>query len=304
MADKEQQGQLTSKEIKKLYIRGACTNSIPLAALCGIIYWFGLDKYVALALGFQWFVFLLHGLPQSSEKLYDLSGSLTHFAIVIFSLLRSGIVRSPRQNMVAIASIVWMVRLGSFLYLRITKDGRDDRFSSIKQNWLTFMGAWTIQAMWVMLIQMPVIIINELADEAPLNFIDMIALVGWIMGFAIEVTADIEKFVFRCHTENKEKFITNGMWAYSRHPNYFGEILMWSCISLSVSGSCSCLRLIAGAWLSPAFTAFLLLKVSGVPMVEAAGKKKWGDNPTYLHYTKHTNMIIPGAPALAMQKAA
>jgi steroid 5-alpha reductase family enzyme len=56
------------------------------------------------------------------------------------------------------------------------------------------------------------------------------------------------------------------------------------------------------AWVSPAFTAFLLLKVSGVPMVEAAGKKKWGDNPEYQNYMKHTNMLIPGSPAPPMKK--
>jgi steroid 5-alpha reductase family enzyme len=130
--------------------------------------------------------------------------------------------------------------------------------------------------------------------------IDLAALVGWTVGFLVEVSADIDKFTFRCDPSNKEKFITNGMWAYCRQPNYFGEILMWTSVALSVSCTDSAKSVLMFSWISPIFTAYLLLFVSGVPMVEAAGKKKWGENPEYLHYMKNTNLLIPGFRAPKM----
>lgn len=113
-----------------------------------LLFWYAwglkLELYVYIAVGLQYVVFLLHGLPYKSEKFYDLSGSATHFAVVAASLLSKEQVRSPRQLTIALFSVVWMTRLGSFLYLRISKDGKDGRFDEVKKVWLAFMGAWTI----------------------------------------------------------------------------------------------------------------------------------------------------------------
>jgi len=113
----------------------------------------------------------------------------------------------------------------------------------------------------------------------------------WLISFAIEVVADKQKDDFRRAPENKGKFITTGLWAYSRHPNYFGEIFMW--VGLCISGS-SCFHG-AGwlAWLSPLVTILLLTKVSGVPLLEASGQKRWGNDPAYQHYMQHTPCILP-----------
>jgi len=128
-------------------------------------------------------------------------------------------------------------------------------------------------------------------------------LVGWLIGFTFEVAADVEKFVFRTKPENKGKFIQDGVWALCRQPNYFGEILMWCSIALAVSMSAykSGDNTLYWAWLSPFFTTFLLLKVSGIPMIEAAGKKKWGHLPEYQNYMANTNRLIPGRPAKKME---
>jgi len=197
------------------------------------------------------------------------------------------------------ASVAWMTRLGSFLYLRISKDGRDERFDDLKKTWWSFLGCWTIQALWVVVIQTPVILINSRQDTTPLGPADYAAVAFWILGFMIEFCADNEKFVFRSNQDNRSKFITSGIWAYSRHPNYFGEILMWAALALSagftkdIKGHASPLF----AWLSPVFTAFLLLFVSGVTMVEKAGNEKWGHLPEYQHYVKNTSCLIPWFPA-------
>ena len=113
-----------------------------------------------ISLGIQWAVFLGHGLPYSSEKYYDASGSLTHFVLVIVSLLVKPN-RSRRQILLGVCSIVWMTRLGSFLFTRIMKDGKDGRFDSLKKNFLRFATAWTVQALWVFLIQLPVLVVGD-----------------------------------------------------------------------------------------------------------------------------------------------
>ena len=102
-------------------------------------------EYIGVALCIQAVVFLLHGLPYRSEKYYDLSGSMTHFAVAASSLCAVARLRSPRQMLSACFSMVWMVRLGTFLFLRISRDGKDGRFDAIKTCWLSFLGAWTIQ---------------------------------------------------------------------------------------------------------------------------------------------------------------
>jgi len=192
-----------------------------------------------------------------------------------------------------------MTRLGSFLYARILRDGKDERFNRIKQNWLSFLGAWTVQAVWVMLVELPVILIN-LADDAStptsplLVAVDVACLLLWAAGFLIEATADAQKMVFRSDPANKSRYITDGLWAYSRHPNYFGEILMWTAMATAVSAAGLFRKdtSMLYSFVSPAFTALLLLKVTGVPMVEAAGEHKWGDDPAYRHYMENTSKLF------------
>jgi steroid 5-alpha reductase family enzyme len=285
--------------VAKLYVRGTVSNLAGVSILASIAYFLDLGLYVAVAGGLQLAVFLLHGLPQSSEKFYDLSGSFTHFAVVAASLMSQTKLRTPRQLFVAIASVVWMTRLGTFLYSRILRDGKDARFDHIKPVWLSFMGAWTIQAVWVTLIQLPVVLLNDRTDAAGTGSVDVVLMALWLFGFLFEAAADTQKMVFRDDPANKHRFITTGLWQYSRHPNYFGEILMWSCMAglASVSALHSGILALHAAWLSPAFTAVLLLRVSGVPMVEKAGQKKWGDDPAYQQYMKSTSCILPWFPA-------
>lgn len=172
-------------------IRGCLTNGIPLGLFYVIGKYLDLAIYVYISLGIQYLVYLLHGLPFKSEKFYDLSGSVTHFALVVASLTLTSSTKSPRQIMIALASVIWMVRLGSFLFLRIEKDGKDGRFDPLKKNWLAFLGAWTVQALWVVLIQMPIILINLKEDQAPITWVDLAMLATWVFAFIIEVAADV-----------------------------------------------------------------------------------------------------------------
>jgi len=290
---------LTGKEKMKVLGEGLLANIVSGAILFCIAYFLELHVYVFVALAMQYATFFFHALPFSSEKYYDISGSVTHFAVVLTSLLQRTQIRTPRQIMAALCSVLWMTRLGSFLYLRIKKDGKDERFDAWKQVFITWLSCWTTQATWVMTMQLPVILINDRLDTTPLMWSDYVAFVCWIIGFVTEASADNEKFCFRAIKENRHKFIQQGIWRYSRHPNYFGEITMWTSLAFSLTfvaqteGKASTYY----AWIAPGFSAFLLLFVGGVPAVEKAGQEKWGHLPEYQHYTKGTSCLIPWFPA-------
>lgn len=287
-----------ASDTAKMYIRGTVSNGVGLTLLYLISRFLDLWVYAGVALGLQMVVFFAHGLPNRSEKFFDLSGSFTHLALVAVALMREQRVRTIRQVFTAVASVIWMTRLGTFLYNRILRDGKDERFDAIKKTWLSFMGAWTVQAVWVTLVQLPIVLINNRDDTAPLTAVDIVAMVLWLIAFLIEAAADCEKMAFRNDSANKGRFITSGLWSYSRHPNYFGEILMWCCLATTVSVAAIQMGVpsMHCAWISPAFTALLLLKGTGVPQVEAAGMKKWGQDPLYLHYVNNTSCVVPWFP--------
>ena len=280
-------------------VKGCLSNGIAGALLYLISTRLQLEKYFVVALAVQYAVFLVHGLPCRSERFYDLSGSLTHLCVIGLALCQST-PRSPRQVCVALASTVWCCRLGTFLFLRIEKDGRDERFDALKKHALRFLGAWTIQALWVSLIQLPVVLLNDRQDDAPLGPADAVLGAVWLASFILETLADVQKFVWRCGPANKGKFITVGLWQYARQPNYCGEIAMWTALAAlaanAAAGADDFTRVV-WAFGSPAFTALLLLKVSGLPMVDRASMAKWGDDPAYLHYMKHTSSVVPWFPA-------
>lgn len=302
--DSAQKAQADASDAFK---RGLLGNVTGLATLFGVAYALGLVKYAAIALGIQYAVFFVHGLPNRSEKFYDLSGSVTHFAVVLLALMETRS-RTGRQLFVAVASTVWMTRLGTFLYLRVLRDGKDARFDAIKPYPLRFMSFWTIQALWVFLIQLPVLLLNAFEDNGNTTYkypqyVEMALMATWFVGFAIEYVADTAKMDFRNKPENRHKYITGGIWSLCRHPNYFGEILMWTVIATlaTVVAIEQSKWYLLASWLSPGFTSFLLLKVTGIPLVSKAGIEKWGKDPDYMHYINNTSVIIPWFPAAPRQ---
>jgi len=286
---------------KKNFVRGVITNTggltiLYLVTLIGPTLW----RPVIIALGIQLAVFFFHGLPNSSEKFYDLSGSFTHFAVVLASMMTCPGGASPMQVLYGLLSTLWMVRLGTFLFLRILRDGKDPRFDEVKKVKIRFLGAWTLQAVWVVLVQLPVILVSMVEDTAPaaVYVLNAVVLAAWAAAFMLEVVADVQKFSFRQDPANRHKFITTGIFQYAQYPNYCGEIAMWC----AAAAGASLFGLFTGnvvmlfAWLSPLFTAFLLLKFMGVPALKAAGEKKWGSDPQYRHYVDNTSMLIPWTP--------
>jgi len=244
---------------------------------------------VALAFLIQWLAFIPAYLFQT-EKFYDLTGSLTYLSVTLIALFFSN-GADARALLLAALVIVWALRLGTFLFRRIRKAGKDDRFDDIKPSFIRFLNAWTIQALWVTFTASAALIGITTAARKDLDLFALIGFLVWLAGFAIEVIADAQKSRFNADPANRGKFIQTGLWSRSRHPNYFGEILLWIgvlIIALPVLHGWQWVALI-----SPLFVAFLLTRVSGIPLLEKKADAKWGGQPEYEAYKKNTPVLIP-----------
>ena len=184
--------------------------------------------------------------------------------------------------------IVWALRLGSFLFIRIKKAGEDIRFREIKKSPTRFFMTWTLQGMWVSLCS--ACALTGIAKGIIINSYFYFGLAVFLIGFIVEIIADNQKTKFRSNPENKDKFINSGLWKFSRHPNYMGEILLWLGISIISLSSLEGLEL--ATLISPLFTYLLLVYVSGIRILEHNGDKKWGHLESYKSYKENTPRLI------------
>ena len=246
---------------------------------------------VILAFLIQWVAFIPAYLFQT-EKFYDLTGSLTYLTVIWFVYLSSNQVGEVNfQNLIVTVLIsIWAIRLGSFLFSRIHKDGEDKRFRSIKTSPSQFFMTWTLQGMWVSICSMCAITGISSSEGLVLNPLFYLGFILFVIGFSIEVIADHQKTVFRAIKENKDKFISTGLWSKSQHPNYFGEILLWSSIAIMSFSSLSGTQYLT--MISPIFTYVLLVYISGVRMLDDMGNKKWGHLEEYKQYKQNTPVLF------------
>ena len=248
---------------------------------------------VLIAFIIQWTAFIPAYVFQT-EKFYDLTGTLTYLTVTWYTLYMSS-EKFTNLDAASIAIVLfislWAIRLGSFLFSRIHKDGEDKRFRTIKPSATQFFMTWTLQGLWVSLCSMCALTAISSESGVVVNAFYYLGVGLFIYGFYTEVKADNEKSKFRSVPENRDKFITTGLWAKSRHPNYFGEIVLWAAIAVISLPSLSSLQYIT--LISPIFTYVLLVHVSGVRMLEARGQKKWGHLEEYKAYQKSTPMLFP-----------
>ena len=153
-----------------------------------------------------------------------------------------------------------------------------------------FFMTWTLQGMWVSLCSLCAITAIASDTGIIVNGIFYIGIIMFIGGFAIEIVADQQKSAFRAIPENRNKFITSGLWSKSRHPNYFGEIMLWTGVAVMSFSSLSGIEYLT--LISPIFTYLLLVKISGVRMLEGRGQKTWGQDEEYIAYMKNTPMVM------------
>lgn len=256
-------------------------GSIAVFAVCGI-----------LAYLINWLVFVPSSLAKT-EHYFDLTGSVTYITVTVVALLLSSDL-DTRAVIVGAMVVVWAVRLGSFLFRRVRRDGRDGRFDQIKVDPLRFFMTWTLQGLWVLLTLACALAIITGLEREPIGWVAILGIVVWVAGFAIEVVADRQKSTFKQDPANQGRFIASGLWAWSRHPNYFGEIVLWTGIAIMALPVLSGWRWVT--LISPVFVTLLLTRVSGIPMLEARAEKRWGGEDEFRRYIQNTPVLVPRPP--------
>ena len=258
-------------------------NDYPLFILCACI------PFII-----HWIVFIPSMIKQT-EHYFDLMGSISYVMTCGVSLYLVALSTDLSLRSIIIASLItiWAIRLGSFLFLRVKREGRDNRFNVMKTKFWWFLFTWTLGGLWVFVTMCAGLAAITSGKNVDLfsHPLDIIGLSLWIIGFITEVIADNQKSRFRSDPENANNFINEGLWKRSRHPNYFGEITLWLGITLMALPVLVGLQLIT--LISPIFVYILLTKISGVSMQEARAKKKWKDNEEYNDYLQNTPMLIP-----------
>jgi steroid 5-alpha reductase family enzyme len=256
-------------------------SGLPLFALAG-----------AFAYLVQWIVFVPSYLAQT-EHYFDLTGSLTYLSLALGVPLVIG-TADGRVLILSALVAIWALRLGSFLFMRVKAQGSDGRFDTIKPSFTRFLMTWTLQGLWVFLTMAAALAAMTSATRMPLGWIGYVGILVWIVGFTIEVVADDQKRRFRSDPANEGRFITSGLWAWSRHPNYFGEILLWVGIALLALPVLSGWQYVA--LISPVFVYLLLTRISGIPMLESRARRRWGDEPEFQAYKARTPVLVPRPP--------
>jgi steroid 5-alpha reductase family enzyme len=244
---------------------------------------------VGMAFVIQWLVFIPSYLLRN-ESFYDLTGSITYISVTVVALLLSPEIDGRSILLLALV-VIWAVRLGTFLFRRIRRAGKDARFDELKTSFFRFLLTWTLQGLWVSLTLAAALAAITTTTRKGLDIFALIGFLVWALGFAFEVAADAQKSRFRADPANKGKFIQTGVWAWSRHPNYFGEIVLWIGVAIIA------LPILRGwqwiALISPVFVTLLLTRVSGVPILEKRADEKWGGQDEYEAYKKRTPVLIP-----------
>jgi steroid 5-alpha reductase family enzyme len=247
---------------------------------------------VALAFAIQWLAFIPAFLLQN-EGFFDLTGSVTYIGVTSIAVLLGPVVDGRSVLLLALV-VIWAARLGSYLFRRIRKVGKDGRFDAIKPSFIRFLNTWTLQGLWVTLTLAAALAAITSTVRKDLDAFALIGSLVWAAGFAVEAAADLQKSRFRADPRNHGAFIHSGLWAWSRHPNYFGEIVVWigvAVIALPVLRGWQWVTLI-----SPLFVILLLTRVSGVPLLEKRADEKWGGRDDYDAYKARTPVLIPRPP--------
>jgi len=256
---------------------GILYRGFPVFALCAL-----------LAFALQWLAFIPAYYLQT-EKFYDLTGSFTFISVALLAwILRAD--SDIRSLLLAACILIWALRLGSFLFNRILQDGGDTRFDRIKPVASRFFFTWTLQGLWVLTTSSCALAAMTASGHVGLHWFDVLGLGLFASGFAIEVLADRQKRRHRAQFGTGQ-FIDSGLWRYTRHPNYFGEITLWCGIALLAVPALSGWQWVT--LVSPVFVVVLLTRISGIPMLERKADQRWGNDKRYLAYKEKTPVLVP-----------
>lgn len=223
-----------------------------------------------------------------TDKFTDTTYSLSFALIALFMYGHSD--KGLYEAIGGALVLVWATRIGAFLLYRVMRNGRDKRFDGTREKFRKFARFWFNQALVAWILMIPAAL--AFSGSARFSSLSLIGGTIWLLGLVIEAIADLQKFRFRLNPKNKNKWIESGIWHYSRHPNYFGEMLIWAGIYLYAVPALSMTGKFVGL-ISPVAIILLLRYGSGVPILEKAADKRWGDDAAYLSYKQKTNLIVP-----------
>ena len=243
-------------------------------------------------LGLQWVAFV-PAWVNHTEKFYDLVGTQTYVVVAVLGLVlcvQNGSA-GPHHYVLVAAIGIWGLRLGSFLFRRVHQAGKDGRFDDIKFSFPRFFMAWTVQATWIFATALPAWIILASGRSSKIDLWVVLGSTLWVVGFTVQVIADRQKSAFRSAHPQGDQWIDEGLWAMAQHPNYFGEIVLWTGLCVTGFGFYE-----GREWLalvSPLFVYGLLRYGSGVPLLQERAQNRWGNDPEFQRYLAETNLLIP-----------
>ena len=225
-----------------------------------------------------------------TEHYYDLTGGITYISTVVIALILKNSYQDIDLISLLLGSmvIIWAIRLSSFLFLRVKKSGEDVRFKKIKHSFSWFLMTFMLQGMWVFMCIFPALIVIS-SFNSEINNYAIVGSIVWLFGFLFEIIADNQKSNF--NKFNKGEFISNGLWSITRHPNYFGEFILWLGITIASLGYIDNYKYVL--LLTPIFVYLLLTRVSGVNLLEDIGEKRWGNSKEYQKYKEKTPLFFP-----------
>jgi len=245
--------------------------------LAGLIISFGINL-----------IFFIIAISNKTDKVTDLSYSFTFLTIAAYYLFQ--VEKTSLLHLIpSILVIIWSIRLGSYLFIRILKIKHDERFKHMHEKPLKFAGFWILQAITVWIVLLPLTIYYSNESKEDNIYICTLGLLIWLIGFVIEVVSDYQKFKFKKH--NKNRWIDTGIWKYSRHPNYFGESFLWWGLFIYSINSLTVWTLLG--FIGPMFITLMLLYFSGIPLLEKKADSRYGNDPEYQRYKSGTNRFLP-----------
>ena len=249
-----------------------------------------MDILIALAVSLG--INLLMFVPAfifKTDKLTDISYAVTFVVVLLFGFLTNSI--NVMTVLLLIMIVLWAIRLGVYLLIRIRKIGRDKRFDGMRENFFPFLKFWILQGISVFVIMVPAVLFLN-TEIKTFGAVSLIGIIIWCGGLMLETTADYQKYQFINNIDNKGKWIDIGVWHYSRHPNYLGEIMVWVGLYLFMLPVLSISHAFIGL-IGPLYIITLISFVSGIPLLEKGADKRWGENPAYRAYKKRVGVLFP-----------
>ncbi|MBM01738.1 MAG: hypothetical protein CL762_05075 [Chloroflexi bacterium] len=233
-------------------------------------------------------IFYFHSLIFKTDLLFDFIGSLTFITLVTIGFV---FMVNPDFNKIFISFLLflWASRLGIFLLFRRIKAKKDVRLQSFLRPPSRLFLLWNIQGIWIIFSSLPLIVVLSSKLEHDFGLLEWGGFSIWLIGFLVEVIADNQKRNFKII--NSSSFINSGLWAYSRHPNYLGEILIWLGITVMSFKYLSGFGYIA--LITPLFVFVLLRYISGVPQLESIANDRWGGDDRYTEYKNKVGLLFP-----------